>query len=113
MKKLIMPGYDDSDVPDTTGVHIVVLTLFWSAFVLNSTAVYLPNRDVGAAIAGIAAIFYLTNVVFLVLGSVPGQGALRGKTCDCACSCMSRPYAVASAVFLGFTIVNIITLATM
>ena len=92
-------------------VRVVVISLFWTAFVLNIVAQSADMAGSGVIAnicVAVATLLYALNLVYLMIGSVPGRGRLRGKGCDCGCSCLSRPYAVASAVFFTFSILNII-----
>ena len=90
----------------------VIISIFWSAFVLNCIGGYLGNNDdtihLGSFIETIASLMYFTNVIFLIMGRVPNYGPIQGRGCDCQCSCMSRPYAVASAVFFAFSIAAVV-----
>tara|TARA_B100000780_G_C21081261_1_gene435405 strand:+ start:350 stop:751 length:402 start_codon:yes stop_codon:yes gene_type:complete len=100
-------GYRPLDLKADNRVRVVVIAIFWVAFFLNCVSQVGRIGDteaISVTFEGLASVLYAVNLVFLILGRVPGRGPLAGPGCDCRCSCMSRPYAVASTVLFAFSI---------
>jgi len=90
-------------------VRVVIIPIFWTALFLNSLGAAVENSVQTSVLEIFATVLYAVNMIFLIMGKIPGVGALSGPGCDCGCSCMSRPYAIASTVFFAFSIGTAIT----
>lgn len=101
-------GYQPIDLKADNPVRVVIIPIFWTALLLNSISqtnrLYIEEPVLSHTLEALASILYAVNLLFLILGKVPGRGPLAGPGCDCRCTCMSRPYAIASTVFFAFSI---------
>lgn len=111
----------------------VVKSLFWAAIVIDVIAfiIMIQQPSISILLHILALILYTTNASFLCFGvwlSRKKKMELAGPTCDCCsaqvptwanyrraccgCTCLSRPYVVASIVFAVISLLGIIIDAT-
>ena len=101
----------------------IVILIFWSAILLNSSAQLFVNSEemltindetnneskIRGVLEAIATVLYGVNIFFLIYQGIPciNDSVLRGRCCSC--SCRSREYAICSGVFFAFSIGSTIT----
>jgi hypothetical protein len=106
----------------------LVKGLFWSAFIIQLIAETLTTIQpvVSIFLHVIAFITYVLNATFLCFGiwMIPENTEVIGPSCDCCsatdrkwrsyrgaccgCTCLSKPYVIASTVFAVLSILGII-----